>query len=86
MKWIGVLKAARMSEVYMNATVTVVASRFTGSSDPLFGEHSYSVAPELPYNGRSVFVRKQLARNHLNDAVATNDYGVDPLLTRAWAL
>ena len=34
------VEAARMSEVYMNASETLVASRSTGSSDVLLGEHS----------------------------------------------
>ena len=41
---------------------------------------------ELPYKDRSIFVRKQLACNHFNDAIDTNHYAVDPLVTRAWAL
>lgn len=79
-------ESSKMCDVYMNASVTLIASRSTGCSDHLLGEQSYSKHTEMPYKNTTVFVRDSIARDHLNDPMATADWAIDPLVTRAWAL
>ena len=70
-------EAAKMCDVYSNATITIIASRSDGTSGGLFRDQAFSQVSEVPYRQSSVNVIDENAFRH---------GGHDPVTRRAWTM
>ncbi|RDW75391.1 hypothetical protein BP6252_06533 [Coleophoma cylindrospora] len=87
-------ESPRMASVYANATLTLGADGASGNREGIYREQTYGEAPhQLPYgpSGALVYVRKQLARLHDDNALLMRMPMspmslTEPINMRAWTL
>ena len=84
-------EAAQMCNVYSNAILTISVDNAEGSSRGIFTDQEYGQAKLLHLDGRPIYVRKALARehNHMSTLVIPEDrtdMRPNPILSRGWCL
>lgn len=79
-------EAAKMCDIYTNATITAIACRADGSSGGIFGPQEYSSYTLVPYKQTYVGVSEDYSRDHDSDVLALQRDNPDPVHTRAWTL
>ncbi|KAH7308825.1 heterokaryon incompatibility protein [Rhexocercosporidium sp. MPI-PUGE-AT-0058] len=80
-------ESSKMCDVYSNAQLTIAGDNSPGNSHGILNKQSFGVPPkEVEYKDSTVFIRRQLGREHDNFAMIGRGPEPEPINCRGWCL
>ncbi|KAH9225021.1 heterokaryon incompatibility protein-domain-containing protein [Leptodontidium sp. 2 PMI_412] len=80
-------ESSKMCDVYSNAHLTIAGDNSPGNSHGILNKQSFGVPPkEVKYKDSTVYIRKQLGREHDNFSMIGRGPVPEPINCRGWCL